>query len=288
MKPALLAAAVLLAGYEVCAAACNEWHGRVCADETATNLPITQTYIAAAGGPVRLAAGRLDFDDQNGETVDLDISVRTSAGDGAAAGVVDLEDLINRQPELLSDAVVQACSVGGLMADGCADALGNANISEDTLQAATLWGHGCKRKSDAAHKMLPQIRLDPPTNSLIQGIGRYAVVAKAEADSTAVITVKLTRRAAQTTAAQVCGNLQSGRMPGIGQWAGTPVGTVVVDVQPQSGGTLSNIRFSGGSWVGFGSFILQSTTPGVTTELRYTGRVSECPFYRVVELRDRR
>jgi len=220
------------------------WSATVCGQETwdASQWLEALTLQAAPGQ----TTGHLVLLPGTEPNIDISLTVSTWAGDGALAGLIDVQTFVAQNPGIDLNPVVTACTSPDQAA--CDAAIGNlaGSVSQDQLQKAAVWWHGCIKASDNQSKTFTSL---PPR----QG---YVIAAQAQGGSAVTIGADLTHHAspAQPHTERVCAPPQSGMMPADGSYANKSVGHISLAVTPQHGGTISGVTASVVSPVGDGSF----------------------------------
>jgi hypothetical protein len=243
----------------------RNWQATVCGQETwdAGQWLQSLTIVAGAGQ----TSGQLVLLPSNETSIDISLTTSTNSGDLALVALLDVQTFVEQNPNVNLQPVIAACSSPDQTS--CNTAISNlaASVSQDQLQKASIWWHGCEHANDTQTKTF---------NGLAPRSG-YVIAAKAGNGSSAVIGADLTHHASppesQTT--QVCTAPQSGEMPADGTYENKFVGQVSLAVSPQHGGVVSDVSASVFSLVGRGSFKVDGSG-----KVTFSGTVSssDCPI----------
>jgi hypothetical protein len=261
----------------------NTWSAIICADETFTGTNTHEYLSASVAGPIQSSFPALDGAFvQIGGADDADVSGNLSldSGGGAAAGLVDIQRLVNNKGDagagIIADLLTlqSACGGGGASSQACADAKKklSGEISQDDLQNASLWGRGCKHASDTA------------TRSSTHLNNRYLAAFAAVSDngSSASITLDVLHRGSRTVTQNICVPCAHGSLPPNGPYENKVLGSCKNAIAPQHGGTLANIQvvITGGLKADGGTFSANppSPAPGATVEILFSGDIGPCNF----------
>jgi hypothetical protein len=243
----------------------RNWQATVCGQETwdAGQWLQSLTIVAGAGQ----TSGQLVLLPSNETSIDISLTTSTNSGDLALVALIDVQTFVEQNPKVNLQPVITACSSPDQTS--CNTAISNlaASVTQDQLQKAAIWWHGCEHANDNQTKTFTGLA---PRSG-------YVIAAKAESGSSAVIGADLTHHASppesQTT--QVCALPQSGEMPADGTYVNKSVGQISLAVSPQHGGMVSDIETSIFSLVGRGLFKVDGSG-----KVTFSGTVSssDCPI----------
>jgi hypothetical protein len=241
------------------------WQATVCGQETwnASQWLQALTIVTGAGQ----TSGQLVLLPSNETSIDISLTTSTNSGDLALVALIDVQTFVQQNPNVNLQPVISACSSPDQTA--CDTAISNlaGSVSQDQLQKAAIWWHGCEKANDTQTKTFTGLA---PREG-------YVIAAKAGNGSSAVIGADLTHHASppepQTT--PVCAAPQSGEMPADGTYVNKSVGQVSLAVSPQHGGMVSDIDASVFSLVGRGLFKVDGSG-----KVTFSGTVSSsnCPI----------
>ena len=250
----------------------THWYVQFCADESYTQSGWTETITANAVGWV---AGSLPdtaakaFEVDTGDSVDIVATLETQGGgDGAAAGLLDLERLAGNRPELIPDLLdVKGKCKANPNSPACKAAMAMlaGKVKQKDIEDASLFGHGCKHASDTVTRSVSGI-----------GPGRKlaAFASVADADSVAFISMTLTHSKPRMFTTRVCRTIQGGSLPAPGHYSGRRLGSVTITPPaPQHGGTMSNFYVSASSAKVKGTITVNSNIPGTVGDVILSGDV---------------
>jgi hypothetical protein len=243
----------------------RNWQATVCGQETwnASQWLQVLTIVAGAGQ----TSGQLVLLPSNETSIDITLTTSTNSGDLALVALIDVQTFVAQNPNVNLDPVITACSSPDQTA--CNTAISNlaGSVSQDQLQKAAIWWHGCEKSNDTATKTFTGLA---PRSG-------YVIAAKAEKGSSAVIAADLTHHASppEPQVTPVCAAAQSGEMPADGTYVNKSVGQISLAVSPQHGGIVSDIETSIFSLVGRGSFKVDGSG-----KVTFSGTVSSsnCPI----------
>ena len=243
----------------------RNWQATVCGQETwnASQWLQVLTIVAGAGQ----TSGQLVLLPSNETSIDITLTTSTNSGDLALVALIDVQSFVEQNPKVNLEPVITACSSPDQTA--CNTAISNlaGSVSQDQLQKAAIWWHGCEKSNDTQTKTFTGLA---PRSG-------YVIAAKAEKGSSAVIGADLTHHASppEPQVTPVCAAAQSGEMPADGTYVNKSVGQISLAVSPQHGGIVSDIETSIFSLVGRGSFKVDGSG-----KVTFSGTVSSsnCPI----------
>ncbi len=222
----------------------RNWQATVCGQETWDASQWLQVLTIVAGADQ--TSGQLVLLPSNETSIDIALTTSTNSGDLALVALIDVQSFVTQNPGVNLQPVITACSSPDQAS--CNTAISNlaASVSQDQLQKAAIWWHGCEKANDTQNKTFTGLA---PRSG-------YVIAAKAEKGSSAVIAADLTHHASppEPQMTPVCAPPQSGEMPPDGTYVNRSVGQISLAVSPQHGGMVSDIDASVFSLVGRGLF----------------------------------
>jgi hypothetical protein len=244
----------------------RNWQATVCGQETwdASQWLQSLTIVAGAGQ----TSGQLVLLPSNETSIDITLTTSTNSGDLALVALIDVQTFVGQNPNNVNlQQVITACSSPDQTACNTAISSLAASVSQDQLQKAAIWWHGCESANDTQTK----------TFTGLAPRGGYVIAAKAGNGSSAVIGADLTHHASppESQMTPVCAAPQSGEMPADGTYVNKSVGQISLAVSPQHGGMVSDIETSIFSLVGRGLFKVDGSG-----RVTFSGTVSssDCPI----------